>query len=136
MADITRTAANAAPLLGSVVKHKVAAYAGNVLDVVYFDAAGECLGSDADAAASGIGWGIVVSTHDGELTFSIGDAISIVTFGPMAGFSGMTEGGFGFISANVGRLADAAGTVTWRMGYALESDVFFVLPGIGAPTSS
>lgn len=136
MSDITRTVADAAPLIGSIVKHKVAAFSGSVLDVVYFDSDGNCLGSDADAAASGIGWGIVVSTGKGETTFVSGDAISIVTFGPMAGFSGMTEGGFGFISANVGRLADAAGTVTWRMGYALESDVFFVMPGIAAPTSS
>lgn len=136
MSDITSTPADAAPLLGAIVKHKKAAYSGTVLDVVYFDANGDCLATDADDAAKSAGWGIVVSTHDGETTFVSGDSISIVVLGPMAGFSGMVEGAFGFISANAGKLADAAGTVTRRMGYSLESDVFFVLPGAAAPTSA
>lgn len=136
MGDITTTVANAAPLIGAIVKHKKAAYSGNVLDVVLFNTDGDCIASNSDAAATGMGWGIVCSTHDGETSFVSGDAISVVVLGPIAGFSGMAEGDLHYISTNDGKLATTAGTVVWRMGYALESDVFFVLPGIAAPTST
>jgi hypothetical protein len=136
MGAISKTLANAAPLIGAVVRNLVAGYSGSVLDCVYFDTDGQCLASDADAAATGIGWGIVVSTHDGETSFVDGDGISVVVLGPIAGFYGMAEGSFGFISGTAGQLDNSAGTVTWRMGYALESTIFFVLPGVGAPTSA
>lgn len=136
MGDITSAPVNAAPLLGALRANKIAAYSGSVLDVVLFDADGYCIASNSDDAATGMGWGIVCSTHDGELTFVSGDAITIVTLGPIAGFSGMVEGALHYTSTNDGKLATTAGTVVWRMGYALESNIFFVLPGIAAPTSS
>lgn len=135
MANITRTPANAAPLLGALTKDGVAGAAGDVLDVVYLDANGDWVPTDASAAATASGRGIVTSTHDGELTFADGDAITVVLLGPMTGFSAMTEGAFGFVSNDEGMLEDAAGTVTQRMGYALRADEFFVLPGVAAPTS-
>jgi hypothetical protein len=135
MAAITATAANAAPLIGAVTKDGVAGATVNVLAPVYLDANGAWVHADSDAAATATAWGIVIATHDGESSAIAGDAITVALFGPIAGFSGMVEGAFGYVSATPGEMDDGAGTVTWRMGYALRADEFFVLPGVGAPTS-
>ena len=100
MADITRNSANAAPLLGAIVKNGKAGGAGTVPSVVYLDSNGDWVEADSDAAGTGEAWGIVVSTHDGEATFADDDAIAVVVFGPMAGYSGMTPGAPGWTASD------------------------------------
>ena len=135
MADLTLSAANIRPLIGSVVKEGVAGGAVTIGDEVYLDANAEWQRTDSDAAGTATGLGIVVATASGETTVAADAGIEVCTFGPVAGFSGLTPGAFGFTSANAGKIAETAGTVTWRLGYCFDVTVFYVAPGISAPTS-
>lgn len=135
MADVTITTANVGSLEGSIVRNGVAGGTLGIGDLVYLPADGDWEEADASAAATARAFGVVVGTDDGDLTVAAGDGIAVAVFGPVVGFSAMVEGAIHFLSDTAGRLSTTAGTVTWRFGYALEVDVFFILPGISAESS-
>lgn len=135
MADVTITQADVSPLEGSIVRNGVAGGTLGVGDLVYLPADGDWEEADASAAATARALGVVVGTDDGDLTVGAGDGISVAVFGPVAGFSAMVEGALHFLSNTAGRLSTTAGDVTWRFGYPLTVDVFFILPGISAESS-
>lgn len=134
MADITKVAANVRPLPGAIVKRGIASAALNVGDAVYKTGTGDKWAkTDANAASTAKGRGVVVSAPGGATAAVTGDAIDIVTLGPVTGFSGMTPGAVEYVSETAGALADAApstaAAVVWSMGYALNATDFYVNPG-------
>lgn len=128
MADIATVVANASKLPGAVGRDVNAGGAGNLLDSVYIAADGDfeqADGSDADQAKLR---GIVTAIAGGKTTFVAGDRIHVTTYGPVAGFSGMTPGDTLYQSDTAGALADAAGTNSHKAGFAWAADVVFVNP--------
>ena len=140
MADIAQSS-DVSPLIGAVVKAVNAGGNVRVGNCAYIVSDGDWEEADANVSAiTSAGLGIIVATHDGELTAVDGDGISVVVLGPVTGFSGLTPGQRVFVSINVGRIADAApsgaGTWTQCLGYVLDAQTIFVLPGLAAPTSN
>jgi hypothetical protein len=91
--------------------------------------------ADGTELATAIGVGVIVASGHSGVDLADGDAISVVTLGPVSGFASLNEGAVGFTSDTAGAIDTAAGTVTWRVGYNLTDEIFFVLPGFGAPSS-
>lgn len=120
---------------GALILNATAGGSGAVGDWVYLASDGDWEQADGSDSASAEGRGIVVATTSSDTAFADGDGISIATLGPVAGFDSLTPGAVGYTSDDAGKLEDAAGTVTWRGGYALNEQTFFVQPGMAAPTS-
>lgn len=111
---------------------------------VYVDSAGE-LGeayAGTNTAVKPRGRGIIVAGHkkttDG--TVDAGEKVTYVTFGPVAGFSGMDEGMPVYVSPSTpGGLTQTkpsgAGQQVWQMGYAQTSTILFVQPQTAEPIS-
>lgn len=135
MALITRTNADVGYLDGAIVRNGVAGGALTVGDLVYLPTDGDWEIADASAAATARALGVLTGTDDGDDTVVAGNGIEVTVFGPVVGFSGMAEGEIHFVSNTAGRLDTVAGDVTFRFGYPLEADVFFILPGISAESS-
>lgn len=142
MANLTTVPANARPLDGSRVRRGQLSATAALLDAVYItddDAQGEyptVAPARANAAATADSIGVIVAFDNKLAAGAVGDGCSIVVFGPVAGFDALAPGARGYLSAaNAGKLADAAGTVAVSMGYAESDTVFFVMPGMGAPSS-
>lgn len=144
---MTVTAANVRALEGATQRQAVAGGTVNMGDVVYIsDDTNNILPTvvQADAnvdAAHANGRGIVTAVaQPGQTSAASGEAVTIVTLGPVSGFSGLTPGARQFVSSTAGALTETApsgaGTWTHAMGYAESDGVVFVLPGLQAPASN
>lgn len=144
MAALTFIAANisADPNQGSIIRNYEAGGTVSVGDAVYIDGNGKVQLADASVSeTTSLGRGIVVNSASlyGETSVASGQRCSVCVFGPVYGFYGMTEGAWGWVSATAGDIDDSApsgGAYQHIMGYAAAEDVFFVNPGLTAPTSA
>ncbi len=133
MAAISKTSADVRPLPGAVVVQGTAGEALNLGDVVYLDGtAGAYKKADRGAANTAQAKGIVVSAPDGATSAASGDAIDVVVFGPVTGFSGMTPGALLYVGT-AGALDDAApaaasGQYKFIVGWARDASTVFVQP--------
>jgi hypothetical protein len=131
MADIAVTPIDVRPLPGCDVERYNAGGAGNVGDLVYMAADGDVEVTDADAAGTTYGIGIVVSVGGTSKTaFVAGDRVDVAVRGRVAGFSGMTPGDVLYTSNTAGKLADAAGTTSHKVARARSAAVISVQPAI------
>lgn len=128
MADITTVALNASKLPGAVGRDVDAGGSGNLLDSVYIAADEDAEQADASVAGTAKGRGIVTNIEGGKTAFVAGDRIHVVLFGPVAGFSGMTPNDTLYQSNTAGKLADAAGTVSHKVAFALTATIAVVNP--------
>jgi hypothetical protein len=128
-------AKNVRALDGAFIQSGEAGGTAEVGDLVYLASDGDWEQSDASASSTAEARGIIVATGHGGTTVSAGDAISVVVFGPVAGFASLTPGAIGWTSDDAGKIEDAHGTVTHRVGYVMSAYVFFVMPGLAAPSS-
>lgn len=138
MANLANTDKNIRPLAGSVVEGYDLGGSANVGDVVYVASDGDVEVTDGSASATAEGIGIIVGVP-GSIPYTTalvaGDRVSVCVYGPVGGFTSLTPGARGWVSDDAGKLEDAAGTVTFPMGYAQSAEIFFVNPGMTAPTS-
>lgn len=131
MADIAFTAAQIRALTehGAVIRTFDAGGTITVGHIVYMASDGDVEQADGNVdldVARAIG--VAVQGYDGETSIVAGNPASVCVFGPVSGFSGMTPGAPVYVSDTVGRLADAAGTVSRIMGYAETAGIVFVHP--------
>jgi hypothetical protein len=139
MANLTKTPKQIAPLAGSRVVTHTLGGAADVGDSVYIAADGDVEVSNGSAAATAEAIGLIVGIEGSvpyDTALVAGQRVTVCVFGPVGGFSGLTPGANGWVSDDAGELEDAEGTVTFPMGYAQSTTVFFVQPGRAAPTSS
>lgn len=137
------TATDVRPLAGSVIKQFQAGAAVATGNAGYIAATGKVSAARANAAATTKAVGIIVAVADssGLTTAADTEAISLVTFGPVGGFSSLTPGAIQYISSTAaGVITETApaGATTWThvIGYAMSATVLFVQPGTSAPTSN
>jgi hypothetical protein len=135
MANLTITAIDVRPLTGAITRKAVANEAMTVGDAVYIDGSSGGLPTVKmtlhAVLATGNFWGIVVAGDPAKLgatAIAIGDTVDVVVFGPVAGFSGATAGGFVWGSDTAGKVADAAGTKSTIVGVMESPAVLFVRP--------
>lgn len=123
MADITCTAANIRPLKshGAVILPGQAGGTITIGDLVYIAADGDWERADGNVSQLvGRAQGIAVESYDGETTINSGDPVSVVVFGPVAGYDSLTGGSNYYLSDNVGKIADAVGAYDRIIGYGVE----------------
>lgn len=141
MASVTLTAASIKPLNGAITRRGTAGATLTPGAAVYLDTGSNGWKlADADAQASAMARGIVVSDGVGSTSFASGVAVDIVVFGPVDGFSGMTVGSNVFNSVTAGEIDQTAPALTgdypFAIGWAASASVLFVQPQISVPTDN
>lgn len=126
MADITVTAADVRPLPGAVIERYDLGAAADVGEVVYMVSDGDVEQTDANAAGTTYGIGVIVALHHGGTTGAAGDTADVAVAGRVTGFSGMTVGDVLYISDTTGALADAAGTTEHKFARARSATTIFI----------
>lgn len=138
MALISVTRADVRPMPGAHVERAVVGggtvYVG---DTVYHDGGTPSAAhlarvqrANAGTATTAYAIGIVVSAPQGGTQAISGDTIDLVTFGGVTGFTGMTPGDMLYQGNEDGRIADAAGTASHKIGRARSTTVIFVSPAL------
>ena len=133
MADITVTAADVRPLPGARTRDFDAGGSGNVGDYVYIASDGDVEQTDASAAGTTYGVGVVVAiggSSSGRTAFVAGDRVTVVYDGPVTGFSGMTPHDVLYTSNTAATLGDAAGDNSHKAGRALSATVLLLIPAV------
>lgn len=100
--------------------------------------------TDANAAATSMAIGILVALAGSDPSDTVGasgDRGSVCVFGPVycAGW-GLTPGAIYYVSETAGAITatkpSGAGTWSFAIGYALDANTLFVMPGLVAPVSN
>ena len=128
MANIAFTSALISPLTGAILRRYTAGGTITVGHAVYPAADGDWEEADGSAAGTAGSKGIAVASRDGEVTIVAGDPVSVVVFGPVAGFSDATPNGKAWVSDDAGRVGNTTGTVGHEIGWFESAEVLFVAP--------
>lgn len=138
MASLSFTAANIRPLDGAVTRGFNAGAASITPgDLVYIASDGDVEladGNGAQALARAVG--IVTAIQGGKASTAAGDRVTVVLFGPVAGFASLTPGANGYLSDTAGDIADAVATYDRIVGFAESATVFFVSIQQNDPSSA
>jgi len=131
MADVTIVAADIRPLKGCVVKRFAAGGTLTPGQPVYLSAANTVSAADGSAVATAACIGVVIAGPDGAVSFSAGDQVDVVLYGPVAGYStNMGYGTYFYVDDDAGVIADAAGTKSTIIGIGLDSTTLLVRPQV------
>lgn len=129
MPDLSYTSRNVRPMDGARVRQVTAGAALAMGDWVYIDSAGL---AQKSVNASGYAVGVVVAGDQKAATMASGEVVTICFFGPIAGYTSMTPGRLGYLSANAGKIADSGSK---SVGYSWSADIFMVMPGAAVSAS-
>ena len=141
MTAIALTTANVRPANAHqcIIRTIESGEAVDVGEAVYIKAAdGLAYLVDGSASASALAVGICVAVGSQGVTAgaAAGDMLSIVLFGPVAGFT-VDPGDLIYVSDDPpGGLADAVGTYVWAVGIGIPDSLIFVNPGLLAPPAA
>lgn len=142
MADIT-TPTKPAPLYECDALRLVAAGSGSLGDVVCVDSSGLAAKADADAVATALVVGIVISVagNTPKSTYAAGETLSIAPCGSvLSGYASLTPGTPVYLSTNAGALTQtfnggaaangdfSAGDFPTIVGVALTATTILVMP--------
>ena len=129
MANIAvATAALVRPLEGAVIRRYTAAAAIVVGAPVYLSGNKLVSETNGGAAATAQALGIAIAPQPYQTTIAAGDAVDVVVFGPVTGYTGLAGGTRLFTSDDAGRIGDDAGdtTVNTVLGEAENATSIFV----------
>lgn len=84
------------------------------------------------SGASGKCAGLLVATQEKDSALAAGEVGTLIAFGPVAGFTGLTPGRLIYLGSTAGELADS-GSVA--VAYALTATTAFVLIGVSSAAS-
>lgn len=143
MAAITATTANASVNdqgRGAIVRWYQTGESLDLLSTIYLDSSNLAwkAKSDSSAHASAIGIAAISDNFYGEKTIQSGGWVGVCVYGPMQGFSGMSQGQVGWVGATAGQLVDTAptgGAYQFQVGHAVDAETFFVDPGTASSHS-
>lgn len=126
--DLAVSPRRVSPLPDTIRRNVIASAAGNVGDLIYIAPDFGARPTNAALPDTAGCYGVVVSTNcEGAIAFDVGDALSVVTHGPVAGFVATAPGSL-FVSNTPGKIADAAGTVSRIIGRVEKADVIYISP--------
>ncbi len=135
MADLSVTAADCRPLPGAIVQRFTAGGTFTVGDLVYVVSDGEVEIADASAVTTGRAVGVCVSAPNGATAVVATDAVDVVVYGPVAGFTSLAEQTRNYVSITAGKAADAAPTaaasISRVFGWNKSATILFVDPADG-----
>lgn len=133
---LTVTAAQVKPLAGAIVRTVTLGEAATAGQAVYPNASGAYLKADADAAGKYRGTGILIADSQGQFntgaSYASGSDVSMVCFGPVAGFSGMDPTKSVWVDVTAGGFTQTkpsgGGVFASPIGYPLDANTLFVSP--------
>lgn len=126
MADKIVSKRRVAPMPGAIVRNIIASGAGSVGDVIGINADMGGRVANAGAAPTANAHGVVTAVGcEGAVDFEVGDALSVVTHGPVCGITNGAPGAV-YLSNADGKMADAAGTVSRVIGRVESADIVYV----------
>jgi hypothetical protein len=137
MSDLTLTVKDIRPLIPSQVVDGLAGGSFTVGDAVALGAS-SWVKADADAAptASGlIGICVACGTRRTDGAVVANDKVSVVVFGRVSGWLNAVAGQAYYVSANAGKVASTAGTVTRFIANGESTNVIFI-NGVGLGLSA
>lgn len=123
------TAANVKPLEGAIIQRFTAGAAIEAGEFVEMQSDGYVDPAAATAVVLG-GVGIALPRNGGDPAAAAGDAVDVVTHGPVLCMAGATIGALIYASDTAGELSETAGTKDTVIGFAQSATVLFVRPQI------
>lgn len=125
---------------GAIVKWYQAGEAITLGAAVYLDANNLAWNAldDTSAHAQAIGVAALADNFYGETTVQAGNQVGVCVYGPVWGFSGMSQGQVGWVGGTKGQIVDTAptgGAYQFQVGHAVDDQTFFVDPGTSSPVS-
>ena len=107
---------------------------------VYLDSSNKVWKAKSDSAVHATAIGVAATSDNfyGETSIPAGGTVGVCVYGPVWGFSGMTQGQPGWVSATAGVIDDTAptgGAYQFQVGHAIGGETFFVDPGTTSPVS-
>lgn len=132
--EVTVTTTDVRPLGGAIVRRAVASATLALGDVVYISSYSGNLPvvtkTAGGAVATANPFGIVVAGAAANTTIAAGEAVDVVTLGPVTGYSGMTSGNTIWVSDTAGRLSTVVGTKSGVVGVAETPETVYVRPSL------
>ena len=137
--EVTVTTTDVRPLGGAIVRRAVASATLALGDVVYISSYSGNLPVVTKAAGGAVAtanpFGIVVAGAAANTAIAAGEAVDVVTLGPVTGYTGMTSGNTIWVSDTAGRLSTAVGTKSGVVGLAETPETVYVRPSLHAVSS-
>lgn len=137
--EVTVTTTDVRPLTGAIVRRAVASATLALGDVVYVSSYSGNLPVVTKAAGGAVAtanpFGIVVAGAAANTTIAANEAVDVVVFGPVTGYSSMTSGNTIWVSDTVGRLSTVVGTKSGVVGLAETPETVFVRPSLHVVSS-
>ncbi|HSN77863.1 MAG TPA: hypothetical protein VL334_22535 [Anaerolineae bacterium] len=137
--EVTVTTTDVRPLGGAIVRRAVASATLALGDVVYISSYSGNLPVVTKAAGGAVAtanpFGIVVAGAAANTAIAAGEAVDVVTLGPVTGYSGMTSGNTIWVSDTAGRLSTAVGTKSGVVGLAETPETVYVRPSLHTVSS-
>lgn len=130
MTDLVVTAADVRPLPGCIIRRFTAGGTVAVGSPVYLS--DNAIVGAADGSTITTVWaiGVLVSTNPSaasQVSAASGDAVDVVLFGPVAGYTCVTNTLY-YVDDDAGVIADAAGTKDCIIGIGLDTQTLLVHP--------
>lgn len=125
---------------GSIVRRYQAGETLTLGQAVYLDSNNYAWKAKSDSSAHATAIGVVAISDNfyGETTILAGGIAGVVVYGPVWGFSALSQGQVGWVSATAGEITDTAptgGAYQYQVGHAIDAQTFFVDPGTSSPVS-
>lgn len=138
---IAKSESKIRPLPGAITRRFDAASAIAAGAAVYLTSGGKVAEACAESSKKAVAIGIVCADRDGDTSFTTNDALDVVVFGPVAGYSSMDEqkavyvegssaAGAGSLVQTAPVAADVTGSTAYqfRIGRAHATSIIFVNP--------
>lgn len=125
---------------GAVIERYITGEAIGLGMAVYLDSSNLAwkAKSDSSAHANAIGVAVIADNFYAETSIPAGGTVAVCVYGPVFGFSSMSQGEVGWVGATAGQIVDTAptgGAYQFVVGHAVGDDTFFVDPGTTTPAS-
>lgn len=132
--EVTVTTGDVRPLGGAIIRRAVASATLALGDAVYISSYSGNLPVVTKVAGGAVAtanpFGIVVAGAAANTTIAAGEAVDVVTLGPVTGYSGMTAGNTIWVSDTAGRLSTVVGTKSGVVGVAETPETVYVRPSL------
>lgn len=108
---------------------------------VYLDSSNLAWRAKSDSSAHSRAVGVASQSDNfyGETIVKSGGWVGVTVFGPVWGFSGLSQAEIGWVGATAGQIVDTAptgGAYQFQIGHAVDDQTFFVDPGTSSPVSA
>lgn len=94
--------------------------------------------ADTSAKATAVGVAVIADNFAGESTIVAGGTVAVVVYGPVWGYTSLTEGAYWVDKTTAGSINDTAptgGAYQYIVGHSIDSQTLFVDPGTTTPVS-